>query len=794
MKQKRQLTKRFKKIIFIIFMIILVPSARAQYTSSAPINYTGKTSFTISGKDFTSGSGGAAVYLTSCSNVKIVNCRFRNIPTNVGIQLMKCSNIEIVDCVFDTIYTGVYAVSCTGGINIHCNSFKAIVGPKPRGQIVQFNTCTGPGNRINYNISDHKLSSTMTPEDLINIYASQGTASDPIQIIGNNLRGGGPSTTGGGIMIGDNFGKYIDIEDNIVVDPGQYGIGVPAGQNITVKNNKIYGKQQSFTNVGLYVGLASEIASGYPCDGSTITVEGNQVNWTNKTGGKSGWYNCSCCPVGTLSGNNFNATFGEEILPTTLTLSTTGCGTSTPPPNQPPVVSITTNGTTFTAPASVTITASASDPDGAVSKVDFYNGTTLLGTDVTAPYTFTFSESTAGTYSLTAKATDNSNAVTTSSAISVTVSAAPANKPPVVSLTSPTNGQSYTAPASIVIAASASDPDGTVLKVDFYNGTTLLGTDNTAPYTFTFSESTAGTYSLTAKATDNSNAVTTSSAVSVTVSSAPTNKPPVVSLTSPTNGQSYTAPASVTIAATASDADGTVKKVSFYNGTTLLNSDSTSPYSYSWTNVAAGTYSIKAIATDNLGATTSSSVASITVSSTTTIGIGGASCIEQNTSSSYTLTPPTGFTQASWWTNADATITVDPSDSKKVTVKYGASVSGAVILYCGANLNTSPYYTQYSKSVEVGNCVARLTALMPSSPSKELVIYPNPFTDETTVSLIEGTILQTRVVDITGKEYFNTGTIEGEKIVIGKELPSGVYILTIITESETYVKRLVKVE
>src|SRR6185312_10426586 len=137
---------------------------------------------------------------------------------------------------------------------------------------------TGPGNRINYNISDHKMSSTMTPEDLINIYASQGIASDPIQIIGNNLRGGGPSTTGGGIMVGDNFGRYIDIEDNILVDPGQYGIGVPSGENITVKNNKIYAKQQSFTNIGLYVGLASEIASGYPCVGSTITVENNQVN------------------------------------------------------------------------------------------------------------------------------------------------------------------------------------------------------------------------------------------------------------------------------------------------------------------------------------------------------------------------------------------------------------------------------------------------------------------------------------------------------------------------------------
>jgi uncharacterized protein (DUF608 family) len=77
--------------------------------------------------------------------------------------------------------------------------------------------------------------------------------------------------------------------------------------------------------------------------------------------------------------------------------------------------------------------------------------------------------------------------------------------------------------------------------------------------------------------------------------------PPTVSITSPANGATFTAPASVTINAAAADSDGTVSKVDFYRGTTLLGTDTSSPYSYSWTNVAAGSYILTAKATDNGG-------------------------------------------------------------------------------------------------------------------------------------------------------------------------------------------------
>ncbi len=98
--------------------------------------------------------------------------------------------------------------------------------------------------------------------------------------------------------------------------------------------------------------------------------------------------------------------------------------------------------------------------------------------------------------------------------------AAGANVAPTVSITSPAGGATFNAGANITITATAADSDGTVSKVDFYQGSTLLGTDTSSSYTFTWNGVAAGNYSLTAKATDNDGAVTTSSTINITVNAA----------------------------------------------------------------------------------------------------------------------------------------------------------------------------------------------------------------------------------------------------------------------------------
>ena len=91
------------------------------------------------------------------------------------------------------------------------------------------------------------------------------------------------------------------------------------------------------------------------------------------------------------------------------------------------------------------------------------------------------------------------------------------------------------------------------------------------------------------------------------------NNSPTITLTSPTNGATFTAPAAINLTATAADGDGTVSKVDFYHGATLLSSATTAPYSFTWNNVAVGSYSLTAVAYDNSGAVTTSATATVTV-------------------------------------------------------------------------------------------------------------------------------------------------------------------------------------
>jgi Glycosyl hydrolase family 48/Cellulose binding domain/Bacterial Ig domain len=96
------------------------------------------------------------------------------------------------------------------------------------------------------------------------------------------------------------------------------------------------------------------------------------------------------------------------------------------------------------------------------------------------------------------------------------------NQAPSVSLTAPAAGASFTAPATVPLAATASDPDGTVAKVDFFVDTQLIATDTAAPFQGSWTNVPAGQYSITAKATDDKGAVTASAPVTIQVLAGPT--------------------------------------------------------------------------------------------------------------------------------------------------------------------------------------------------------------------------------------------------------------------------------
>jgi hypothetical protein len=193
------------------------------------------------------------------------------------------------------------------------------------------------------------------------------------------------------------------------------------------------------------------------------------------------------------------------------------------------------------------------------------------------------------------------------------------NTPPTVSLTSPTANQNFSAGASVPLAASASDSNGSIASVAFRVDGNLVNTDTSSPYSFSVTGLATGTHSATATATDNGGASTTSSAVSFTVGGGG-NTAPSVSLTSPTASQSFTAGASIPLAASATDNSG-VLRVDFRIDNVLVGSDTSSPYTFSATGVASGSHTATATAVDNgnPALSTTSSAVSFTVATTGTV-------------------------------------------------------------------------------------------------------------------------------------------------------------------------------
>ena len=97
--------------------------------------------------------------------------------------------------------------------------------------------------------------------------------------------------------------------------------------------------------------------------------------------------------------------------------------------------------------------------------------------------------------------------------------------------------------------------------------------------------------------------------------------PPTISITNPSDGSTFGSGSNIILTASASDSDGTIASVDFYASGTLIGRSTTMPYSASWQSAQPGTYSVYAVATDNLGAVTTSSSISVAVNGGTANGL-----------------------------------------------------------------------------------------------------------------------------------------------------------------------------
>ncbi|NII06472.1 glycosyl hydrolase family 18 protein [Luteibacter anthropi] len=200
-----------------------------------------------------------------------------------------------------------------------------------------------------------------------------------------------------------------------------------------------------------------------------------------------------------------------------------------------------------------------------------------------------------------------------------TCSGGGSNQPPTAAITAPANGATFTAGANITLTANASDSDGTVAKVEFFRGATSLGSKTSAPWSVVWSNAPAGSYVLTAIATDNAGASTTSSAVNITVSPASNDTTPP-SVPSGLAGTPSSNSVSLSWSASTDNAGGSgVAGYDIYRNGALVG-NSTSP-SYTDTGLAASTsYTYTVRARDNAG---NASAQSGSVVVKTTAGGGG---------------------------------------------------------------------------------------------------------------------------------------------------------------------------
>jgi hypothetical protein len=277
------------------------------------------------------------------------------------------------------------------------------------------------------------------------------------------------------------------------------------------------------------------------------------------------------------------------------------------------------NGQTFNIGDSIVISVAVNDTFGydsgaSIKYVDFYRDSLKLGRGSAAPFNWIIRKATADTFYIHAIAVSSNGDTAISQYYLVMVRKYIPNKLPIVSITSPANGAVFNAGDSIIIKATAKDSDGVVRQVEFLVDSNYAIIDSAAPFQGTIYGLAPGAHRLQAIAFDDKNATGTSSIVNIMIKgTVPTNKPPIVSITAPANNSILYLGDTLKVSASASDPDGFIRSVRFYRDSTLLSSDTVSPYVYLKVNPAIGVYKIHAVATDNSGAATTSSIVSITI-------------------------------------------------------------------------------------------------------------------------------------------------------------------------------------
>ncbi|MBC6699260.1 Ig-like domain-containing protein [Hymenobacter puniceus] len=654
-------------------------------TASAPINLTGQSNRVIENLVITNFSTTPAIKLTNCSNITIRRVSLRN-GQKLGVDLYGCSNITIEDSYFENLIGGIYSQNGTGGMVVRHNNFKNMNMADARGQFIQFNNCTGAGNVIEYNYGLN-IAGQSNPEDAINMFMTSGTPTSPLMIRYNYINGGGPSPSGGGILVGDTGGSYCTIESNVVINPGQYGIANTGGTGNKILNNIVFGRQQSFTNVGIYLW-------GGPRAVENSTVTGNKVFWVNSAGQQNPFWTLNT--PGLVQNNN---SWGDASItasyPAPAGAGIRLNGTSAPAPTPAPAPAPAPTPAPAPAPTPTTPVAGtgalyrAINFNGSATSIDGNNWEGDNAPNITHNGQRFSNNNVALNPATDAARTSMIRSSIYSNALQLTVGNVPAGQYAVYAYVWEDNF------AGIVNL----NVQGQRVLSNFNTGS-AGSWQRIGPFAATVG--TNGQLQLTSSGGDlniSGLEIRTAGTTGTTPTApAPTaNVAPRAQLT--TSASTLTAGGSVTLTATASDTDGSVSKVEFFQGTTKLGEDTSAPYTFTWSNVAAGSYSLTAKATDNSNASAASAAVGLTVTAPApvapafyrAINVGGSATTLDGkafgagnsanfsvvsgspfTANNVALTPATDATRASvirssvWSRNLDVRMTAVPNGTYEV--------------------------------------------------------------------------------------------------------------------------------
>ena len=280
-------------------------------------------------------------------------------------------------------------------------------------------------------------------------------------------------------------------------------------------------------------------------------------------------------------------------------------------PDPPPQVALTSpmTGQTFASPNSVPLAATATSAAGTIQRVEFVTKDLVIGTVLSPPFVTNWVNPPPGNFAVVAKAYDDIGVASASAAAYIQV--LPTARAPSIVITAPIPGASTVSGASLTITATTLAPDGEIGRVDYYSRNTLLGASTTPPYSFVWPNAASGPQSIWARAVTVQGQSSLSASVPIQVSG---NRPPTVSIVTPVDGSQFAAPATIALAATAADVDGTVMRVEYFAHGAMIAAGTAPSFATTWSNVGAGNHSLTAVAIDNLGTTTTSAAVAVTVS------------------------------------------------------------------------------------------------------------------------------------------------------------------------------------